>query len=113
MREDGILNDVPVIRYQDVLRALIEYGVETIVCHVERHAVSAGLQAHLGKIFEIVDICRNPPARRRVFQLPDHVVHLIHSPLPKVVLLAQLIAVSLSDRIIFSCPGIPDMTLKL
>ena len=60
-QQDGILNDIPVVCRQNILRALIQNRVQLIARHIESHAVSARLQIHLGQILKIIDVRHNTP----------------------------------------------------
>jgi hypothetical protein len=88
--------------------ALIQNGVERIAGDVEGHGIGAGIQGHLRKIGEIIDVGHYPAGGGVVFQVPQHLVHLVHVPLGIVMLYAQLIAVGLADGAVFVGPGIPD-----
>ena len=51
-----ILADVPVVRGEHVLAALVEYRVEPVPGDVERHGIGAGSQPHFAEICVIVGV---------------------------------------------------------
>ena len=103
MQQHRILAHIPVICHEDVLGPLIQNPVEhqrpvlPVLRHIKRHAVGTRIQIHLVQILMHVQVCHNTPAERIMLQIVEHPVHLIHHPLPVLMLYAELIAVRFSD----------------
>lgn len=108
-----ILADVPVVRSEHVLAALVEYRVEPVPGDVERHGIGAGSQPHFAEVGVIVGVGHDTAAVRVVLQVVQHLVHLIEISLGIVVLHAELIAVRLADGAVSVRPGVPDMGRKV
>ena len=115
MGQHRILDHIPVVGGEHILRTLVQDGIELIAGNVEGHGISAGIEVHLMEIFKIINVGQDAAGGRIVLQIIDHTVHLVHRllALVELVLLAQLIAVSLADGAIFTGPLIPDMAAQI
>ena len=111
--QGGVLDHVPVVGRQHVLRALVEDGVEDLARDVEGHGVGAGIEAHFAEVREVVHAGEDAAALGVVLQIVEHPVHLVEVALGVVVLLGQLIAVGLADGAVFVGPGVPDVAAQL
>ena len=60
-----------------------------------------------------VNIGHDPAAVRIILQIVDYTVHLIHLAFFVLMLHAELIAVSLSDRAVLICPCVPDVRIQV
>ncbi len=109
----GILYHVPIVGCQNILRPLVEYGIEFISGYIESHAVGARLQIHLCQIAEIVYVGKNSSRIRSMLKLPKHVIYLVHYALIKAILYSHLVPVCFAYRAVLISPFIPDMALKV
>ena len=83
------------------------------LCYIKCHTIRTWIKIHLMKILVDINICHDPSTVWVVFQIIDHTIYLIHHSFFVLVLYTHLISISLSDRTIFICPFIPDMTLQI
>ena len=105
----SVLHDIPVVRREHILRALVEYGVEPVSRDIEGHRVCAGVQRHLAEVCVVVDIGHDAPRCGVMLEVKQHSVDLIHLALGVAVLHAELIAVGLADGAGLVRPSVPDM----
>ena len=112
-KQSCVLNDVPVVCGQHILRTLIEDAVEVLARDVEGHRVSAGVEIHLVQIGVGVDVGHNAAGCGVVLEIVENAVDLVELALAVLVLDTELIAVRLTDRAVLACPGIPDVGIKL
>ena len=113
VHEHGVLHDVPVVRREHVLAALVEDGVERVARDVERHRVRARVERHLVQILERINIRQDAAGGRVVLQVVEHAVHLVEFTLGILVLDAELVAVGLADRAGLVGPLIPDVAAQV
>ena len=113
MHEHGVLHDVPVVRRERVLAALVEDGVERVARDVERHRVRAWIERHLVQILERINIRQDAAGGRVVLQVVEHAVHLVEFTLGILVLDAELVAVGLADRAGLVGPLVPNMAVEI
>ena len=105
--------DVPAVRREHILRALVENGVELLARDVEGHAVCAGVEVHLAQISVDIYISQNAAAERVVLEVIENSVNLIKLALGVVVLDSELIAVCLSYAAAFVRPRVPDVAVEV
>ena len=113
MQEDRVLADVPVVRDQHILRALVENHVQLVLRDVQRDAVGAGIEPHLVQVVMVIDIGHDAAGFGMVLEVEQHTIHLIELALGIDMLDAQLIAVRLADGAVLIRPAVPDMALEL
>ena len=117
--ENAVLNDVPVVGGQDVLRTLVENGVKSeliatfFLSDIEGHTPGARIEIHLVKIGVVVDAGENATAEWGVFEIPEHAVDLIHLAFFVLMLDAQLVAIGFADATIGICPFVPNVGVQV
>ena len=109
--EKRILEDVPVIRGEHVVRTLIEDAIEAITFDVEGHAISAGIEVHLMQIFKVIDIRHDATGIRVMLQIVKDAVDLVEFPFGVDGLFAKLIAIGFANGAGLIGPRVPDVGL--
>ena len=108
-----ILNNIPIICRKYILWSLIQYSIQAISCYIKCHPISTRIQIHLMKILVYIHICHHTTTVWIMFQIINQAIHLVKHTFFVLVFYTHLISVSFSDRTIFICPAIPDMTFQI
>ena len=119
MKKHCILTYIPVIRSEYIIGSLIEHSIQRKLLmsfffrNIKCHTVRTRVQVHLMKILMYINIRHDPSAVRIILQIIDHTVYLIEHSLLVLMFYGHLVSIGFSNRSIFICPAVPDMTVQI